>query len=167
MFSQSGKIEKKEYFDLVFNLVKPLCTIDYRSKMYTWTDKTNNQTYSKISLSTMQLPCFNKFYDLFYKEKIKKVPLNIEQLLIPIGLAHWIMGDGSKHNNGLHLSVYAFNIKEAIILKNALISKFGLTVTIHNHKVGPRLYIWEADMPGLRRMLMPYFVPSMLYKLGL
>jgi len=35
---------------------------------------------------------------------IKIVPLNIEELITPIGLAHWIMDDGLKSGNGICLS---------------------------------------------------------------
>jgi len=54
------------------------------------------------------------------------------ELLIPTGLAYWIMGDGSMHNKGLHLSVYAFSSEELNLLIKVLEHKFGLYCSIHN-----------------------------------
>jgi hypothetical protein len=45
---------------------------------------------------------------LWYKNGKKVVPANSMDILTPVGLAYWIMRDGSKLNWGLHLSVYAF-----------------------------------------------------------
>ena len=47
----------------------------------------------------------------------KIVPINIENLLTPRGLAYWIMDDGSLQNKGLHLNTYSFTSKEVLILK--------------------------------------------------
>jgi hypothetical protein len=54
------------------------------------------------------------------------------------------MGDGSRHNLGLHLSVYAFTLDEVQLLINVLESKFGLKCSIHKlSSIGgkPRIYI--------------------------
>ena len=46
-----------------------------------------------LQFSTRKYPCLNELYHLFYK-KIKIIPYNIYDLLTPIALALWIMGDG-------------------------------------------------------------------------
>lgn len=38
--------------------------------------------------NTYSLPCFNYYYDLFYVDKVKRVPFNIGELLTPLGLAY-------------------------------------------------------------------------------
>jgi len=89
-------------------------------------------------------------------------------LLTPIGLAHWIMGDGSRHNKGLHLSVYAFISDEVNLLIKVLEIKFGLKCSIHNlSSVGnkPRIYIWQNSMDVLRCHVNEYIIPSMRYKI--
>jgi hypothetical protein len=51
-------------------------------------DNRTKKTYSAISFTTMQLPCFNGFRVLFYDLNKKKiVPENIRELLTPRGLA--------------------------------------------------------------------------------
>jgi len=66
----------------------------------------SHNIYSSISFSTLTLPCFTYYNELFYNSDNRKiVPLNIAELLTR--LAYWIMDDGSLQNKGLHLSVYA------------------------------------------------------------
>lgn len=80
------------------------------------------------------------FRDIFYSEGKKVVPSNIDELLTDIGLAHWIMDDGSKHGDGLHLNVYAFSPECVDRLINVLTTKFGLKCSIHlkNGQPSPR-----------------------------
>lgn len=178
-FGQSGKLAKSEFFWLVFNLLSIFCTPGLVPHIKTWVDKRHpdSEPYTSINFVTMQLPCFNVLHDLFYAivglnsnglpiyQKI--VPANIMELLTPAGLAYWIMGDGSKQNNGITLSVYGFTLAEVNLLVNALTQKFGLTCTIHNHEKGPRIYIDAASTLIVRELVRPYMVPSMMYKLGL
>lgn len=51
-------------------------------------DTRTGKVYKSISVRTLRFPCLNKYHDLFYKDKKKIVPLNIQDLLTPIGLAH-------------------------------------------------------------------------------
>jgi hypothetical protein len=74
----------------------------------TYTSMFSDKNYTKLTLSIMHLLYFTNLDHLFYKNNIKIVPINIIDILTPCGLAHWIMGDGSLHGQGLHLSVYAF-----------------------------------------------------------
>ena len=68
-----------------------------------------NKTYSAIFFTTMQLSCFNVFRDIFYISNVKRVPDNIYKLLTLRGLAFWIVDDGSRQGDGLHISVYGFS----------------------------------------------------------
>lgn len=92
----------------------------------------------------MQLPCFNVFKEMFYVLNVKIVPNNIYELLTPKGLAFWIMDDGSRHGDGLHISVYAFSNKDVDKLMFTLQSKFNLKCSIHyNRDNKPRIYIFK------------------------
>jgi LAGLIDADG DNA endonuclease family len=67
--------------------------------------------------------------------------MNISDLLTPIGLAFWIMDDGSRQNNGIHLSVYNFDSDSIDRLLNTLQDKFNLKCSNHKHDRGTRIYI--------------------------
>lgn len=180
VFAQSGLPEKSEFFFNVFTLLSPFCTPEMVPHIKTWVDARNLATSTSINFATMQLPCFNAIHSLFYTVKgakpngqpnyVKIVPTNIIELLTPISLAYWIMGDGSKQNQGIHLSVYGFSMTECDLLIQALTQKFGLNCTIHNTKSGPRIYIDAASTLIVRDLVRPYMVRPQLigaYKIGL
>jgi LAGLIDADG DNA endonuclease family len=135
---------KIEYFNLVFSYFSGFCTANYTPVTRTNLDSRNGEAYLVISFATMQLVCFNIVHSLFYQDNTKIVPYNIFNLLTPIGLAFWIMDDGSRQNDGLHLSVYSFDSESVDRLLKTLRDKFNLKCSIHKHDRGPRIYIWAV-----------------------
>lgn len=131
-------------------------------------DNRTNKKYSAISFTTMQLPCFNEYRDMFYNLNVKVVPENIYDLLTPRGLAFWIMDDGSRQGSGLHISVYGFSNTDVDKLMFTLQDKFNIKCSIHyNRDKKPRIYIFKESMDTLITLVKPYFIKEMLYKLGL
>lgn len=80
-------VAHKEYFDYVLSFFLSFCAKDYEPQSRIVRDNRTKKTYSAISLTTMQLPCFNEFRDIFYELNVKVVPHNIYELLTPRGLA--------------------------------------------------------------------------------
>ena len=77
------------------------------------------------------------------------------------------MDDGSRHGNGLHISVYAFTNEDVDKLMFTLQDKFNLKCSIHyNRDKKPRIYIFKESMNTLITLVKPYFIKEMLYKLG-
>jgi len=136
-------------------------------KFKIWTDKRSNTKYQSSSFTTLSLPCFNVFRELFYFKGKKIVPKNIDELLTYRGLAYWIMDDGSIQNKGLHLNIYSFSDEDVELLLKTLRVKFLLKCSIHKHKAGNRIYIWEESMKALRISLFEYTHKDMLYKMGI
>ena len=91
-------------------------------------DKRTGKVSSAIFFYTYALPCFNELYDLFYPNGQKVVPLNIADLLTPIGLAYWIADDGSWDKMGKYvvLSTNSFPLPEVELLIETLNQKFDL-----------------------------------------
>jgi hypothetical protein len=167
MYAQTA-IAHKAYFEYVYSFFHSFCAKDYITQTKISRDKRTNEIYSSISFTTMQLPCFNVFRELFYVSNVKTVPNNIYELLTPKGLAFWIMDDGSKQGKGLHISVYAFSNEDVDKLMFTLQDKFNLKCSIHyNRDNKPRIYIFKESMEDLITLVKPYFISEMLYKLGL
>ena len=80
-------VAHKEYFNYVYGLFKPFCGNDYIPQPRIVRDNRTKKTYSATSFTTMQLPCFNVFKEIFYLSNVKRVPENIYELLTPRGLA--------------------------------------------------------------------------------
>ena len=162
-----GKV--RNYFKHVLNLFKPYLSETFKLKEKTFKDNRTNNTYKSVNFATLSLPCFNQYKSLFYKNNKKIVPINIQELLTPIGLAYWIMDDGSIQNKGLHLNTYAFNSEDVLKLKSTLENMFGnnsLKCSIHKHKKGDRIYIFGESMDILRNNISVYMHEDMLYKLN-
>jgi len=174
MYGQSSLRENHlNYFNHIFELFKPFISKEYKIRSRSFLDKRTNKTYSSVLFATLTLPCFTFYRELFFNSQGKKiVPLNINQLLTPRGLAYWIMDDGSIQNKGLHLNVYGFSFDEVINLKNTLenlfLFKWGSIIkcSIHNHKKGYRLYIFAESLIIVRNHIHQYMHKDMLYKIN-
>lgn len=119
------------------------------------------------------MPCMTELHSLFYVNKVKRVPAlaanNIYELLTPVALAHFIMGDGSVIHHGLIICTNNYSIQDVIRLLNVLIIRYRLECGLHlkrqNQKIEYMIYIRQASMPLLRTIVTPYFHPSMYYKI--
>lgn len=129
-------------------------------------DKRTGLIYSSIRFKTLSLPCFSNYYDLFYYNGVKRIPLNINELLTPLGLAYWAMDDGCKHNSGFHLCTDSYTFTEVQLLINVLKENFDLNCTYNKRgKDSHRIYIKSDSMDKFRSLVTPYFHESMMYKL--
>jgi len=83
-FSFSQGLVHKNYLDHLYKLYSSFCSMVPKTSSRA-PDKRTGLIYSTIRFKTLSLPCFNEFYDLFYPNGQKVVPLNIADLLTPLG----------------------------------------------------------------------------------
>ena len=92
------------------------------------------------------------------------------------------MDDGSIQNQGLHLNTYGFSKEEVELLKTTIENLFALLpceqaceqrtegsilkCSIHSHKKGYRIYIWNQSMDIIRTYISQYMHKDMLYKIN-
>jgi ubiquinol-cytochrome c reductase cytochrome b subunit len=117
--------------------------------------------------STWTYTSFNWIYDLWYDNKIKHVPKNIEKYLTPLALAIWIMDNGTKVNKGLKLNTNSFSYNDCLLLFKALNNNFNIKASIQSagKKDQYLIYIWKESMTDLINIVSPYIIPEMKYKL--
>lgn len=130
--------------------------------------KTGRARYN-LSFSTLALPCFNKLYESFYVDKVKRIPSNIAEMLTPVSLAYWIMDDGSFTGSGLRISTNAFSSNDLDLLIEALEKNFSIKATRniqYRDKSQYTLYISKNQLPLVRSLVKEHMHPDMLYKLG-
>lgn len=124
--------------------------------------------YKCYRFSTFRYTSLLWLYKLFYgHSKQKKVPKNIADFLTPLSLAVWIFDDGGFHNSGVRLHTNCFTREEVMLLSLALNTKFNIKSTLHKNQDNFVIYIVAESMPRLKKLLKPYLIPSMYYKLGL
>lgn len=130
-----------------------------------------NFTRFNYRLCLFTFTSFVWIYDSFYHNTegvlIKKVPDWIAEYITPLGLAHWIMQDGSRQNKqGISLATNSFTYKECQILSDIISKKFNLKCTVV--KTGAsnqwRINIWKQSMSNLVAIVKPYIIKEMRYK---
>nr|YP_009690281.1 LAGLIDADG homing endonuclease [Fomitiporia mediterranea]QEG57061.1 LAGLIDADG homing endonuclease [Fomitiporia mediterranea] len=158
-FKQS--LDKTKYLFFVFNKFSHYCSNFPQVKI----QKLNGKTYHALYFTTRTLPCFTYYHNIFYKNKIKVVPLDLYNLLTYEALAHWICCEGTKTSKGCTLQTQSFSIKEVVFIINILIYKFNLKCSIHMQRNLPTIYIGARSMQKLQPYILPYVCDSMKYKL--
>jgi len=77
----------KDYIYHLYDIFKSYCNSEPKASNRL-PDKRTGVVYTRIQFITLCLPCFNELYACFYPNGKKKVPLNIGELLMPLGLAY-------------------------------------------------------------------------------
>lgn len=139
----------KLFYSLAFQTRQQKCLIPIRSLFYKSDQGVGKTVKPKIEIWTRQIQP-----DLF-------------DYLDYISLAHWIMGDGAKHNKGIILCTDGFTIIEVILLMNIIRIKFDINPTMYQTKNRPRIHIFKRDLLKIRPLISPYFVEHFLYKIYL
>jgi len=141
--------------------------------MYTrkFRDKISNEIkeYCGYKFNTFTFRSFNWIHKLFYKKGTKTVSVKLEQYLTPLALAIWIMDNGGWAKPGVRLSTNSFKLEEVQFLANLLKKLFDLNCTVQNMNTPGQysIYIKGESILKLRKLILPYVIPSMRYKLGL
>lgn len=119
---------------------------------------------------TFSHPSFTAVYNLFYTNLNCKTVKTVNVGLVTnhinsLGLAYWIMGDGSLNKDCLILHTQGFTYSEQLILSNELNAKFGFHSIVIPHKtVYHVIKIPGKDLLTLRDLIQPHIIPSMSYK---
>ena len=117
--------------------------------------------------STWTYTSFNWIYELWYDKKIKYVPECIDQYLTPLALAIWIMDDGAKVGKTLKFSTNSFSYNDCLLLIKALNNNFNIKASIQSagNKDQYLIYICKESLTDLIKIVSPYIIPEMKYKL--
>ncbi len=144
LFSQG--IVHKDYLLHLYNLFQSYCPQGPIIKN-PMPDKRTGKVYSTMYFNTYSLFCFNDLYNLFYPLGKKVIPLNIAELLTPLGLCYWICDDGcfDKTNRAVILCTESFTIEEVNLLASVLTDKFHLKCTVNKRTNGFRTPAGQED----------------------
>ena len=130
-------------------------------------DKRTQKIYQTWHFSTLSLPYFTKYFDLFYVNNKKCIPSNIENRLNSRALAYWIMCDGYKYNRGVALATNNFSLTDNELLINALNKNFNFNFKLINDHGQPTIYIPFENVTNLQILVIPFMHSSLLYKIHL
>ena len=158
---------QEEFVRNMFSLLTPMIKMP-PSILNRMDERTGLNTQS-LYFWTLRMPCLNYYFDLFYVNKIKIIPKNIGELLTPVGLAYWLMGDGIYiKDRGVILCTDSYIKEDVELLAKVLSLQFGLSCRLHQRKANQfRIYIIKGSIENLRKIVLPFLIPSMKYKIGL
>ena len=114
---------------------------------------------------TVSHPVLTTLRNIFYRKQKKIAPIKfLEANFDPFALAIWIMDDGAADGNQLRINSQSFTYQENLWLSSFLQAKLGISTTINVDKGKYRLRVKDSSMNLLKKMVLPYIIPSMLYK---
>lgn len=155
---------------LKFNALSYICT---KSNPTPWVNNIKNEI-TQYWFSTMRMPYISNLHSDWYvkigDKYVKKLPNNIEELLTPLAIAHWLMGDGY-YSTSVLICTDNFTKDEVLILTGILENKFDIKANLRERKLKDRtvwrIYIKKSSLERLKELVVPYMIPEMLYKLGI
>lgn len=162
---------------LKYNVLSEICN---DNKPTPWPK--NNPTQYWFSSKSMSIlkEIHSKWYkwDKNQNKYIKIIPKDIANLITPISIAHWTMGDGY-YDTWPKTIIYctdSFSKNDILLLINILNDKFNIKSDLkirnyynkNNQKITHyRLKVNKSDINKLINLIKPFMIPEMFYKLGI
>lgn len=161
--------KQKEYLEwkkkILFPFSNDICSL-YNKKF----------NYTQYYFQTWYHADFNYYYWLFYKDSKKRnnkiIKKQALKKLTPLGLAIWIMDDGSciknKHNEIYSIDIYIgkyHGYSKIKLCQFILKEKFNLETVIYTtHKTCYTIRFLKNELSKLMNIINQYIYPSMHYK---
>lgn len=118
---------------------------------------------------TFSHPSFTLIWNMFYVDRVKSIqPGLVLNHLSGLGLAYWIMSDGSLQNDSqsMILHTQSFTKSDNEMLSKELNLKFKLHSRVISHKgMYWVIFIPREDASTLNGLISPYIIPYFKYKL--
>jgi len=109
------------------------------------------------------------YAEQFYVNGKKIIPKTIDKIITPQSLAIWFMDDGSiksKAHKALVIHTHGYSKDDLLLITKVLEQKFGLKIGLQKQYDKWRLYIYSQSVDNFKKIISPYILPSMQYKLG-
>lgn len=127
------------------------------------------KTYSYYRWQSNASPEIGKFRQKFYQNSKKIIPYQLPELLThPLSLALWFMDDGYFYHRDKIAYIYIpkYSREEVERLLSVLKSNFSLEVIVRVKKRENLVLVFSVSQTQkLLRLIKPYIIPSMSYKI--
>ncbi len=158
-------IIQKEYVEWLYEQFKDFVRTPPQEKK----KSLHGKSHTSYFFSTYSLGTFRFYAQQFYVGRKKIMPKLIEKFLDPLAVAIWFMDDGSYKSEQhktyiIHALGYRKNDLE--LVKKVFQEKFGIALGIHKQYDRWRIYVYSDSAEKFKKLIEPYVVPSLKYKLG-
>lgn len=121
-------------------------------------------TQDSIEYRTIRNFSFNKYRDLFYRDK--KYINEYVFKLGPLGLAIWYLDDGNLYKRTIRFYTNCFTDEDLVVLQKMLKINFDIDANIHRGpSTGKTIYIKTNSYNHFFELISPYIPECMLYKI--
>ena len=158
-------LKQKEYVDWLYDKFMDII----RNEPYTKTKTLHEKQFSCCGFTTRSSGLFRCYAQQFYVGRKKIIPKLFAKLIDPLALAIWFMDDGSfksKHHRTYIIHSVGYTKSDLEIVQKVLKEKFGIKVALHKQYDRWRIYFLSETAHEFRKLIEPYVIPSMRYKLG-
>lgn len=128
----------------------------------------NGKLKNIVRFRTWTYTSFNWIHDLWYINRVKRVPSCIKEYLTPLALAVWVINDGRKLKKSLRLCTNCFSYSDCLLLVNCLYEKYNIEADIlfvgTKSKEKYHIFIWWKSKKALIELIKPYLLPEMMDK---
>lgn len=133
-------------------------------KLYTSKpDKRTGKVYQTWRGNSKSHKVFTDIYNELYPEGKKVITKEfLDKINHPIALAYWFMDDGCE--DGV-LATNCFSLEEVNTIVNWFMEKWDIECTLQKNKTNWVVYITAQSRLKFEKLIFPYMVPSMYYKL--
>jgi recombination protein RecA len=169
----------REYLEYKYNVLKNLCSTGIISSEIS--DERTGKVYKRNYFNTQFHECFKHYGNIFYtydpnlNKFVKDIPKTIEQVLTPRALAIMYQDDGALkwkgHSNSMRICTESFTLEGLNRFKSAMKNLYNINITLNAKKkngvvVGYRVAIPEASSAAFVRLIEPYLINCMKYKVS-
>jgi len=169
-FKVEHGLAQKEYVEWKYRILKQFV---FTEPKISYRYDENGQRYKKSWwFRTIRHPSLTEIYRKFYKGNDyrngrKIIPVGIRKEFTPLVLAVWIMDDGSFSRHKIDISTYSFSLSELNILQECFRDSFDIKANYYRDRdKGYRMYFNQEATKKLIKVIRPYIIPSMMYKIG-
>ena len=160
-FRTAHCVTQKEYSE---HLIKIFNNLHWKCSYHKYKnpDKRTGKYYESYVVESPNNPALLYFYNLFYKNGKKVIPIELLDDFTEVSLAFMFMDDGFKTKSGYQIATNCFTIEELDKFRIMLKLKFNIETTLHKSK---ELYIPSKSKDTFTNLIKPYIIPCMQYKL--
>jgi hypothetical protein len=158
-------LQQKEYVDWLYGNFPDFI----RNEPYTREKTLGEKKFSAYGFTTCSSGIFRFYAQQFYSGRKKIIPKVFTKFIDPLALAIWFMDDGSFksiHHKTFIIHSVGYTKSDLEIVQKVLREKFGIKITLHKQYDRWRIYFLSETADKFKKLIEPYVIPSMRYKLG-
>ena len=167
-YTEMHSLKQKDYLIWKMKIMSKRFNFANSPYIFNKYDKRTKKIYPSIKIDSSEWRKLKKYYQIFYKDGRKVIPIRLLYKLNKLGLAIWYQDDGY-YGYGKYTSVFstdAFNYKEVLIIMKFFKNKFGIESRLVRKGDAYNFEFDRDNTEKFLKLIRDYIHPIMTYKLG-